>query len=177
MNVIASYVCQVEIPVIFHLIRATSSVTSLPRIERPKVTSTKKICCKCNSEIGRGKKHTCGKAIRSVEKMVEQLPDAQKDLIASGIIYRKKELENSSSRHIQNVEIPLSTRGKKLNIIVNPTKKPEIKFSEESLDNFRTNYGASANEMKKFTNFLSCNAGNLYIDILIEKGSSSDFGV
>lgn len=139
--------------------RGNSEVTSLPTITRPEIKNTKKICNKCMAEIGRGKIHNCGNAVGNLELMVKQLPEKQQNQVASGIIYRKKELENCPDRHIQNVEVPLSTKGRKLNIVVNPTKKPEVKFTEEKLDNFRANFGASANEMKQITNLIRSTTG------------------
>lgn len=139
--------------------RGSSNVPSLPKINRPKVKKTKTICNQCSAQIGQGLPHKCGKPFRNVETMVKQLPDQQQEQIASGVIRRKTELENCPKRHIQDVQMSLSTQGQKLNITVNPTETPQVKFTEEKLDNFRVNSGSSANEMRRFTNFIRCTAG------------------
>lgn len=40
----------------------------------------------------------------------------------------------------------------------NPTETIEIKFTKEKLDNFRTNFGGLANQMRQVINFLRSTA-------------------
>lgn len=139
--------------------RAASDIISLPRITPSKIQNTKKICNKCAAEIGKGKSHKCIQVVGNFGKMIKQLPDKKQDQIASDIIRRKIELDNCPNRHVQNLEVPLSTKGRKLNLIVNPTERTEVRFTEEKLDTFRTNFGASANQMRQVTNFIRSTAG------------------
>lgn len=67
--------------------------------------------------------------------------------------------EYVASRHIENEQVELSTKGSKMRVVVNPSVQENMKFTEVSLDNFRANVGLSKNKMNKVTNFLRAHAG------------------
>ena len=137
-----------------------------------KVTNEKRtcqlpICNKCFQIVGKGIFHPCNNAKENLMKLVEMLPESNQQQIATTII------KNSQETCVDD-ELSLSTSGRKLRIILNPTEKKDIKFNEESLDNFRNITGSSINKMKIITNFIRCKVGRKsippnYLDHMSEK--------
>lgn len=81
------------------------------------------------------------------------------------IIKKKAASEAHDVTKLNNLQLNFSTTGRKTRIIVNATEKKEIRFTEESLDDFRVNLGASTNKMRRITNFLRCNIGRKTIPV------------
>lgn len=128
-------------------------------VENKKPKSFIQLCNECFQEIGKGKVHICKNAKNNVVKIVERLTEKEQDQIVTTIIKKKVESEIREGSSSKNVDFNLSTGGRKTRIIMNPNKEKHYFFNEENLDNFRINLGASANAMKRITNFLRTSVG------------------
>ena len=138
--------------------RGNSNINVLPKKIQKKRTSTL-TCCKCHQEIGRGIKHSCKKLLENVESIVFQLPEKNRDQIASVILKKKIEYDHHDMKHCQNVEVSLATKGRPCNVILNPKITPTIQIPEEMFVNVQNNMGLSMNDMKKLTNFVRAAIG------------------
>lgn len=137
-----------------------TNVVRLPKKDKePKKRTSIQRCIECHQEIGKGINHKCKNPQNNISKIVEKLPGVAKEQVASNVIREMINAEYVASRHIENEQVELSTKGSKMRVVVNPSVQENIKFTEVSLDNFRANVGLSKNKMNKVTNFLRAHAG------------------
>ncbi|CAH0556707.1 unnamed protein product [Brassicogethes aeneus] len=117
------------------------------------------ICTFCFHEIGKGKRHSCtlNDARINVMGVIERLPEKQQQQVVTGTL--KKFSDNKPGHNYQNVSLKLATGGSTTRVVLNPKASKNVLFSSEHLDNYQVNSGASSHQMKKFTNFLRCQAG------------------
>lgn len=122
-----------------------------------------KYCGKCLGNIGRGIKHLCvnkypaTRRRKNVKNIVDELPDMQKEQIASSIIREKFESCNS---HEKTATISLSTGGSRLNITkANNKAKTNVKISGQHLFNFKRNTRYSRRDMRKLANLFRVELG------------------
>ena len=104
----------------------------------PKVKSTYTICQKCHLHIGQGVKHKCttGQASENILNNISNLPEKVSEQIASALLKRKAEKENISGSKF-NMDIELSTKGRKAKVTINPEPKTSIKISHERLHDLK----------------------------------------
>ena len=94
-----------------------------------KVTNEKRtcqlpICNKCFQIVGKGIFHPCNNAKENLMKLVEMLPESNQQQIATTII------KNSQETCVDD-ELSLSTSGRKLRIILNPTEKKILNLTKK----------------------------------------------
>ena len=126
-----------------------------------KETSTKRICKTCFHQIGKGIRHKCSKkhSRENVTEIVLNLPTIQKEQVIISTL--KSCVDGQCSTHHQAKELKLATGGPSATVLINPPSKI-VKvplFSENHLDNYKTNTGASLKEMETLTNFIRSCAG------------------
>lgn len=132
---------------------------------KKKPAETMKLCDKCFQEVGKGKKHSCKNSAENMMKIIELLPEKEKEKIAANIIKNKVDCDEAgpSKKIINQTLVLTNSKGRKSRIIVNPSETEKIVLTEENLDNFRVNLGASTNQMRKITNFFRSNVGRMSI--------------
>ena len=127
-----------------------------------------KICPDCKQEVGRGISHSCTVASSSqnVVDLALDLPTKQQEQVISSLIATKaKEKEG----HTRNVSLTLSTKGATTSVLVNPTEKGNVFFSNENLDNLQTSLGLSNIKVKKVCNWIRTHTGRKSISAYYRK--------
>ena len=133
--------------------------------ERPSISHTTQLCNICYKKTGKGKQHKCRHSTKNVIKIIEKLPKNNQEQIVSAIMKMKVQKIEPENNRKKNIDVPLrNTHGKKITVVVvNPHEKGVLKFSAESLDNFRVNSCVSVNHVKKLANFIRCNVGKMSV--------------
>ena len=127
------------------------------RILPPKINevvkTTRKICDTCKLEFGVGINHLCNSSssVDNVLKIVSSLPPKQKDQVLYSMM--KDSLGKGSG------DMEISSKRAKARVSLNPTKNKNLNFTEENLDNFQEQTGASSRFMSKVTNLIRVGAG------------------
>ena len=107
-----------------------------------------KTCGVCLQPIGKGIRHDCktSNASNNVVKTLENLPENVSDQVASTIISNKATTSSGSTR---NAPISLTTKGKPMRVLVNPSKSSDPVITHESLDNLQAGVGNLSNTKMK----------------------------
>ena len=158
----------------------------LPSEHKLKVKSTYTICQKCHLHIGQGVKHKCttGQASENILNNISNLPEKVSEQIASALLKRKADKENISGSK-SNIDIELSTKGRKAKVTINPEPKTSINISHERLHDLQVGLGIPSNtKMKVVSNWIRTELGRKsipanYNNSLSEKSNflSDDFSI
>ena len=145
----------------------------------PKTSKAKRssltICSICKQTIGKGITHKCSVASASCNLVshAETLPEKQQEQVASTIIFKKAEQVTGRIGHKSDLKINLATKGRKTNIVLNPSAQNNVVFTEESIINLQKYLGESNAGMKKIAHFLRVHAGRKVIPPYIGKTISN----
>ncbi|CAH0552491.1 unnamed protein product [Brassicogethes aeneus] len=154
---------------------STQKINYTKTVNKPNVKrSAKKViklCEKCFQKIGNGLNHSCAHTCepqthtirQNVMKLVNELPDKQKEHVASSIL---KDISNK----VVGDSMRLSTGGRGKTIYFK-TNEPndKILFSTGDLDSFHVNSAVSTNHMRKMSSFIRKTAGRKSVPVKYEQ--------
>lgn len=120
------------------------------------------LCGKCLQRIGRGIRHECKNSRDNLMKIIEKVPEKTQEQVATHLI-KKKCTSEESVRKGSNVNLTMSTSGRKTRLAVNSCADQKVAFEETRLDDLRVTLGCSSNQMRTITNFLRTSTGRFSV--------------
>lgn len=153
---------EIDMTVGYHESKKSEPLSSSTKLASPELI---KLCGKCLQEIGKGKQHICNNLKNNAMKIIGKLSEKTQEQVMSCIMKNKLVADSDVKEKLENVDISVSTGGRKKRITINPSVHKEVVFDEESLDNLRVKLGHSGSQMKKVTNYLRCHVGRKCIPV------------
>lgn len=156
-NVVLDYNCACELCVEVRS-RFDRNVNQ-PGLKKSSSDTVKK-CLKCDTVIARGKSHKCNSQtlVKNVSNNLSNLEPKQKEHILCAML---KDCTTKTEKQIANLSVNLSqSRGKPLNILVQPKIEQNKQLTFEHLNNLQTKHSFSDRQMVGITKTIREGTGN-----------------